>query len=46
MPRNGMDDYISKPLSTERLYNLLETIPSRGGPGPAEEAQKVEPVFR
>ena len=43
---NGIDDYISKPLSTERLYNLLETIPNRSGTGPAEEVRKAEPAFR
>jgi CheY-like chemotaxis protein len=25
----GMDDYISKPISTERLYHLLSSIPER-----------------
>jgi CheY-like chemotaxis protein len=25
----GMDDYLSKPIATERLYHLLETIPVR-----------------
>jgi signal transduction histidine kinase/ActR/RegA family two-component response regulator len=43
----GMDDYVSKPLSTERLYNLLETIPSRNKIGPPEEVRKAaEPAFR
>jgi signal transduction histidine kinase/ActR/RegA family two-component response regulator len=27
----GMNDYLSKPISAERLYDLLETIPERPG---------------